>query len=177
MINFFCILFQLIYVVVGGLALYPKMYRFNIHRFRFECDYSEITLAMRQLPQRRFVRMAILDCLGTFLAAMGAVGTPGQIQTLLNQSLIPITMAASFIFLGAKYSLSQYAGAGTILVGALISILPSLIQSESSNAFSLLLYFSSNIPMALSAVGDRQLPLKILVAKTLTLITLITTGL
>ena len=86
-------------------------------------------------------------------------------------------MAASFIFLGAKYSLSQYAGAGTILVGALISILPSLIQSESSNAFSLLLYFSSNIPMALSAVGDRQLPLKILVAKTLTLITLITTGL
>ena len=47
--------------------------------------------------------MAALDCAGTFLAAMGAVHTPGQYQTLLNQSLIPFTMAASSVFLRAAY--------------------------------------------------------------------------
>lgn len=39
---------------------------------------DEITPEMRALPQKRFIIMAFLDCLGTFLTAMGAVYTPGE---------------------------------------------------------------------------------------------------
>jgi hypothetical protein len=97
------------YVIVGGAVLYPRMWYFSSDRFLQPC-YNEISRDMRALPQGRFMQMAVLDCLGTFLAAMGAVSTPGQVQTLLNQALIPCTMTASVFFLHASYSKSQYSG-------------------------------------------------------------------
>ena len=56
---------------------------------------DHITAEMRSYPQIRFICMGILDSCGTFLAAMGAVNTPGHDQPLLNQTLIPLTMLAS----------------------------------------------------------------------------------
>ena len=46
-------------------------------------------------------------------AAMGAVDTPGQLQTLLNQSLVPCTMLASFALLGTRYGPRKVGGACT----------------------------------------------------------------
>lgn len=148
-----------LYVVIGGIALYPKMWDFSRS---FKPNYSEITKEMRQLPQSRFIIMAALDCGGTFLAAMGAVYTSGQNQTILNQSLVPFTMVASTLILRTIYTRSQLMGAFTILLGALIAISPTLftasgdepVDSDSENPkwISNLLYLSSNIPMALSAV-------------------------
>lgn len=101
-----------LYVIIGGVALYPRMWDASLRP-----DYSMVTREMRALPQARFVIMAALDCCGTFLAAMGAVHTPGQYQSLLNQALIPCTMATSAVMLRAKFAPSQLLGAATILAG------------------------------------------------------------
>ena len=145
---------NLLYVVYGGAILLPKMW-FG----------DEITPAMRALPQRRFVFMAVLDCCGTFLAAMGAVHTPGQVQSLLNQSLIPCTMIASHVFNRTSYTLAQCAGAAIILLGAAVVLSPELLgapagapavpaddRAAGSRALSNALYFLANVPMACSAV-------------------------
>lgn len=125
-----------------GIALYPRMW--NISWRKIEPNYSEITEAMRVLPNYRFVVMALLDCCGTFFAAMGAVHTPGQYQTLLNQTLIPFTMAASVIFLRSKFSMIQCLGAATILLGAFIVISPTLFSITSENSG---LYLGSSLPL------------------------------
>ena len=75
---------NLLYCVYGGVIL----------AYKTHCT-PDITPAMRKVPQRKFALMGLLDSLGTFLTAMGAVFTPGVFQTLLNQSLIPATMLAS----------------------------------------------------------------------------------
>lgn len=66
--------------------------------------------------------MGLLDCCGTFLAAMGAFYTPGQVQTLLNQTLIPVTMLASFLYLRTRFSFVQLLGAALVLLGALVVV-------------------------------------------------------
>jgi len=153
-----------LYCVIGGVALYPLMWTWD--GWRLVPDYGTIDKGMRALPQRKFMLMAAMDCAGTFLAAMGAVHTPGQYQTLLNQSLIPCTMAASVLFLRTPFSRNQYFGAATILAGAMIAISPSFMDSSaapysappgdgSSDVAAWVatcLYLASNIPMALSAV-------------------------
>mmetsp|Transcript_82036 Transcript_82036/g.163889 ORF Transcript_82036/g.163889 Transcript_82036/m.163889 type:complete len:498 (+) Transcript_82036:230-1723(+) len=148
------------YVVVGGLVLYPRMWSVKrrvgagagVWPWTLEPRFDEITQSMRSLPQKAFMQMAVLDCAGTFLGAMGAVGTPGQIQTLLNQALIPCTMTCSALFLRSRYTTGQYGGALTILAGALIAVAPSFIGFTGMNAGPVMLYLASNIPMALSAV-------------------------
>ncbi|KAJ1457898.1 hypothetical protein M885DRAFT_586495 [Pelagophyceae sp. CCMP2097] len=148
---------NVLYVVYGGVALYPQMWRKD----------SEITPAMRALPRGPFALMALLDCLGTFSAAMGAVDTDGQLQMLLNQSLVPCTMVASRLFLGTRYAASEAAGAAIIICGGAVVLAPALASGAGFDArphacASALLYWGSNLPMALSAVykqhrfaGDR----------------------
>jgi len=63
--------------------------------------------------------MGFLDALGTFFTAMGSAYTPGPLQPLLNQTLIPFTMLASAIFIRTKYETMELVGAGLILCGEL----------------------------------------------------------
>ena len=125
-----------------------------------------ISDAMRRCSKWPFAVMAALDCLGGLLAAMGAVDTPGQLQTLLNQSLVPCTMLASFALLGTRYGPRKVGGACTILVGACIVVAPEFLgsatapsrrgatiqQPPSRAGAAVLVYWGSNVPMALSAV-------------------------
>lgn len=59
------------------------------------CCTDEITPEMRKVHHKAYLIMAALDSFGTFFISMGAVYTPGQIQPLLNQALIPLTMVFS----------------------------------------------------------------------------------
>lgn len=60
---------------------------------------------MRAFPHRRYWVMATADGLAGFLSSLGAAYTPGQYQTLINQTQIPFTMVAAFILLGTRYEL------------------------------------------------------------------------
>lgn len=134
-----------LFVVYGGLIVYPM-----------QLFTDKITPEMTAVPKKKFMIMGLLDCFGTFFTAMGAVYTPGQFQTLLNQCLIPLTMVASYIFLRTRYSRLQYIGAALILTGAASVVIPSIVTASFSRDklrwYSCIVYVMSNIPMACSAV-------------------------
>ena len=116
--------------------------------------------------QRSFLAMGALDCCGTFLTAMGAVFTPGQLQPLLNQSLIPATMLVSFLCLGTAYPRGQLVAAVLLVSGAALSVVPKLLPArfglhddlveklpdDETRWYAVCLYWLSNVPMACSAV-------------------------
>jgi drug/metabolite transporter (DMT)-like permease len=137
-----------LYVLYGGIILH------------YLTKKGEITAEMKAIPHTKFIVMGFLDCLGGFLAAMGANRTPGSLQQLLNQTLIPIIMFLSWIFLGKTSTYLQLIGASVILFGACVVIIPpssSVSDSvEASTSYydiiSCLLYFSSNIPIAFSCI-------------------------
>ena len=136
---------NLMYVVMGGLVLYPKQLFTN-----------EINVST-DFPQRKFVIMGFLDSLGTLLTALGAVHTPSTFQPLLNQTLIPFTIFFSRIFLGARYHRLALVGASCIVAGASLTVL-SCATGDCKNTdvdvkwYSIVIYLLSNVPMALSAV-------------------------
>ena len=107
-INFF-------YIVVGGFMVYPRM-----------CLTKDITPDMRKVPHKIYLIMAALDSFGTFFISMGAVYTPGQIQPLLNQALIPLTMVFSCFMLRSRYNIWELLGAFLMLGGAALSIVPTI---------------------------------------------------
>ena len=131
-----CVNFQ--YVIIGGIALYI-IYK-----------QGQITDDMIQISPRKFIIMGVLDCLAGFLAANGAKYTNGGVQQLLNQSLIPLTMLASYIFLKKISTVKQIIGAFIIFLGVFIVILPNIINSNMGSPLSSLIYAASNIPYALS---------------------------
>jgi len=157
-----------LYVVYGGLLVYP----------RFLCSEYQPIRPRRasslkhspKLPKSRFWQranaidhrwkfliMGTLDCFGTFFTAMGAVYTPGVFQTLLNQTLIPCTMLFSYLLLRTKYAPWQIVGASVIVIGACVTIGPAVVlQGERASKqfrwYACLVYFFSNVPMAISSV-------------------------
>ena len=135
-INFF-------YIVVGGIMVYPRM-----------CCTNDITPEMKKIPHKIFVIMALLDSFGTFFISMGAVYTPGQIQPLIQQALIPLTMVFSCIWLKERYNIWELVGAVLMLAGAAVSIVPTITGGTdgTSKWYACVIYFCSNIPMALSGV-------------------------
>ncbi len=60
--------------------------------------------------------------------------TPGQIQPLLNQALIPLTMACAFCFLKSRYNAWELVGAALMLAGAAVSIVPDLLGTGDENS-------------------------------------------
>lgn len=141
---------NLLYIIYGAVVLWWLKLR-----------TSEITPEMESLPSYPFCIMAALDCLGGLLAAMGAAETPGQLQTLLNQSLVPCTMVISCLLLGTRYSVRKRCGAGIILCGAVVVVLGLPVDKDPSGgksrkALSSMIYWSSNLPMALSAVYKEE---------------------
>eukprot|EP00435_Cladocopium_sp_Y103_P061741 s712_g23.t1 len=69
------------------------------------------------VPKRGLLRAACADQLGTLLASLGATHVPGQMQVLLNQSVLPLTMLLS-LGLGRRYRLQHFIGAALVLAGA-----------------------------------------------------------
>ena len=127
---------NLLFVVYGAVALYAVR--------------GAITDEMRASSKVPYALMALLDCLGGLCAALGAARTPGQLQTLLSQSLVPCTMVASAVFLKTRYGAKKKVGAAIILIGGAIVVAPAFRESAETSA--VLIYWASNVPMALSAV-------------------------
>lgn len=98
--------------------------------------------------------MGTLDAFGTFFTAMGAVYTPGSMQPLLNQMLIPFTLTFSVIYLKKKFSFMELSGAMVITLGACCSAIPALLAHEDAETlrwYAVCIYLLSNVPMAASS--------------------------
>jgi len=66
--------------------------------------------------------MGFLDAMGTFLSSIGAPGTPGHYQVVLNQTLILFTMIVAYVCLGTRYNWKEVASATVIFLGAAVSV-------------------------------------------------------
>ena len=150
----------MLYVIYGGILLYPRQI--------FEWwTRSKDEQSGEQHKQYKFMIMAGLDALGMFFSAMGSVHTPGYLQTILNQTLIPLTMVVSFVVLGSRFSGFQIFGCCCIILGALVSCWDQLFPPppldediirnlsappETFYKLSIFFYLISNLPYAMSAV-------------------------
>eukprot|EP00128_Syssomonas_multiformis_P016742 Colp12_sorted_trinity150504_noHs@12383 len=115
---------------------------------------NDITPEQRQMPKKIFVFMGFLDSFSGFLGAIGGAYTDGSLQTILNQSLIPITLLLSVIFLKMKYQKLQYMGAAIMMAGAALACVPSFNGSNqgTTKVYSVLIFFAGIIPSAFSNV-------------------------
>lgn len=69
-------------------------------------------------PHSIFVIMGGLDSGSSTLGAIAGAYCPGEMQTLLNQLVIPLTMIGALLFLGSHFAGYQVWGSGLILFGA-----------------------------------------------------------
>jgi drug/metabolite transporter (DMT)-like permease len=107
--------------------------------------------------------MGSLDSGSSTLGGIAGAFCPGEVQTILNQMVIPLTMISSYLFLGTTFETYQLLGSGLILTGAVIASSDYLFNSSllsssdisghgMSLTVSVTLYLISVIPSALSNI-------------------------
>lgn len=113
-----------------------------------------ITKEMRVFPWYRMLIMGALDAVCGYFVVIGGIETSGPMQQLLNQAIIPVTMIGAFFILKERYSLIQIGGSGLIVVGVVVSLLPSLLGKQNSGNvfFWNMFYLCQVIPFAASNV-------------------------
>ncbi len=128
-----------------------------------------ITPEQRAFPMYKFAIMGFLDGISSILSifSVNYIVNAGSI-ILLQQAAIPVSMCISKVFLGASYTLSQYAGAVIVMLGIMVTLQPMIDGNSGNNTSDLtsltdsgemenqvLWYFIqvlSCVPMALSSV-------------------------
>jgi len=146
-----------LYVLMAAAVVVHKRLRHGAHWWH-----------KQDLPLNVLCFMGFLDATGSILSTMGGAYTAGAVQILLNQVIIPMTLALSFIFLGQRFTGAQTLGALTIFIGAGIAVVPSFMPRKARTADStsssvvdgpptstvtgVLLFFSSILPGAFSNV-------------------------
>mmetsp|Transcript_44015 Transcript_44015/g.71630 ORF Transcript_44015/g.71630 Transcript_44015/m.71630 type:complete len:468 (+) Transcript_44015:218-1621(+) len=171
-------------VAAGNRIQYKKMlnqYRFKSHDYAYFLNQftvvlycilawfvvfyrthvsKQITPEMKAFPMIKFAIMGLFDALSSYLGTIGGVYTAGQLQTLLDQSVIPLTMVSSLLFLSARYNRWQYTGALMIIAGVGLATVPTFQGHSEHNddgfsqtrPMSILIYSLSSVPSALSNV-------------------------
>lgn len=110
-----------------------------------------VTKEMWKFPKWYFLLIGLGDAVGFIFGIMCAVHMSGFLLTLLPQAMIPISMVVNFLLLKARFSVGQIGGAGVLVVGLVISILPALLaDTKIDNPFWSFGYFLSIWPNAIS---------------------------
>lgn len=121
-----------------------------------------ITDEQKAIPKFKFAIMGGLDSISGIMATF-AVNyiTNASLIVLVQQSAIPISMLISRISLNARYTTSQYIGAGIVLSGIVVVLMPTFLSSTTSSSSSsgssseilwLVILVISCVPMTLSSV-------------------------
>eukprot|EP00742_Colponemidia_sp_Colp-10_P003692 GILJ01003930.1.p1 GENE.GILJ01003930.1~~GILJ01003930.1.p1 ORF type:complete len:493 (+),score=83.13 GILJ01003930.1:79-1557(+) len=118
---------------------------------------ENITPEMTEFPKMKFFWMGTLDAVSGLFMLFGGVYTKGTTQVVLMQGVIPLSLAATVIFLKVKYHKLQYSGAFFIILGVVVVVLPKFLwPDQKSTEQDLLLFnvlfFISDVPQAISAV-------------------------
>ena len=142
---------------------------------------NDITDEMKAFPKWKFVMFGFFDGSSAFLFSIGAPATAATLQNIINQTIIPFTMLASFLILGvrsafinfllrtlysllacmthaqARYPWPKLVGATIIIGGAIIAFIPIFLGEKQSAGcpctphFSLLQSSSHWAPLHYSA--------------------------
>jgi len=124
---------------------------------------TAISQEQRDIPTYKFGIMGFLDGIAGLLQSFAVNYIPsGPLIILLYQSAIPISMAISKPLMKAKYQLQHYLGAGIVVGGLLVVLIPLFLDPSGSSSSShessgtvliwcAVLVFSC-VPMTLSSV-------------------------
>ena len=83
------------------------------------------------IPKYKFAIMGGMDSLAGVMSTFSLNYIPNaSLVVLLGQASIPISMIISRIFLKARYSHSQYAGAGVVMLGIVIVLIPEFFGKK-----------------------------------------------
>eukprot|EP00698_Gefionella_okellyi_P025947 TRINITY_DN9727_c0_g1_i1.p1 TRINITY_DN9727_c0_g1~~TRINITY_DN9727_c0_g1_i1.p1 ORF type:complete len:403 (+),score=77.37 TRINITY_DN9727_c0_g1_i1:101-1309(+) len=93
-----------------------------------------------------------MDSLGNVLGLIGAAHLSGPLIVLLPNGTILFTIIVSMIILKQRYNVWQLLGAGIILSGVFVTILPEVLGQTVQTApfYFYLIYFFSTLPNAIS---------------------------
>lgn len=149
----------------------PLCFMYIIPMMRYP---TVITPEQRNIPQYKFAVMGGYDSVAGIMQmfAVNYISNSGLI-VLVQQSAIPISMLISKITLNSTYTNAQYSGAGIVLLGILVVLLPNFVghsthtgdgdeTSEMSTADSnaqliwIMVLVISCVPMCLSSVYKEQ---------------------
>ncbi len=135
----------LLYVLLAGAIL---AYRWII--------VGSISANQRLFPQRKFMMMGLLDSFAGVAGSIGGGCTSGQLQTVINQLNIPVTLGLSRALLGVKYRRTQIIGAALIVLGSLVAAIPSGGDSSLTVWYGPVILILSCIPNSLSNCYKEQ---------------------
>ena len=127
------------------------------------CVSKKITKSQwSRFPIYVFFGVACLDAMSNVLANVGGVNTPGSVQALLQQIIIPATMILSFIIVRARFYCLQYLGALIILIGAVVAVVPQVLhptdaEGQKTQWYSIMIFAISNIPPAGSIIAKEYI--------------------
>jgi drug/metabolite transporter (DMT)-like permease len=118
---------------------------------------GRLSTAELQFPRRRFCVMGSLEGLGYMLIAFGQVYTAGNLQPLLGQTCVPVSMLFGMMVFRRVPPRWHVIGACIILGGVFCILAPQFSNSDSSDATDNRLLFNiifacASIPLAMSAV-------------------------
>ena len=162
--------YLLIYVVSGaGTNLALRLLLDKMHAFLFflvqtacfmyilftafflilECGRKRLRprVILNREVNKRFLLMALLDCVANYFVIGGAAHTNLALQTLVPQGVIPVSMLLGYFILGSRFSIYQISGALSVLFGVIFTVF-----SSNHPPFWPTLLFVSNFPLALSAL-------------------------
>ncbi|CAD7927096.1 unnamed protein product [Amoebophrya sp. A25] len=105
------------------------------------------------IPKSKTAVMGLLDSCAGLAMVLGGAYTAGGTQVLLSQGAIPVTIALSVLLLRRSFHICQYAGAGIIVSGVVISKLNGQTHDAvGDNPTFNAIFASSNFPTALSTI-------------------------
>ena len=120
---------------------------------------SAITKEQTDIPKYKFAIMGAYDSVAGIMQtfAVNFISNAGTI-VLVQQSAIPISMGISFVMLGAKYDLTQYIGAGIVLLGIVVVLIPQMCPDLLGDTVSINApHVDAGVPAAMNTSSTSEL--------------------
>ena len=111
------------------------------------------TSVEKNFSKLQYLLIAVVDSFGILLQGIGNQFTPGILQTLLGQVIIPVSIILSIVMLKRKYSWISYLGALIVIGGIVISFIPDFSHKiKDLRWYSCIIYTAGVVFMALSFI-------------------------
>jgi len=123
-----------VYFVLAWCSLLFNLYFWPIVYYRIKKNI--ITPEMRNYPHHwKLVLIGICDALNGLCIVYASLPsrTPGSLQAILVQSVIPLTLVFSSMLLRKSYNRQQYLGASITFLGIALSLVPTIVSLELGN--------------------------------------------
>jgi len=98
---------------------------------------ASISPEMKELKWHRYMFLVgMFDAMNGIMVVYSSFlsRVPGPLQSILSQSMVPFTLGLSWIILRKKYTLRQFLGAFGVLLGILVSLVPTFEQIHSDKS-------------------------------------------